>query len=304
MAAQKKALITGISGQDGSFLASELSVLGYEIFGLTRSNTNYSKKEIRTAIETFQPDEIYHLAAQPYVGKSWILIDETLQGTAMLTANLLEVASKFPHIKIFNASSSEIYADSDQMMDEGFSKIPTNPYGCAKLFSYHMAQAYRENYGMFITNGILFNHESAKRDQDFFSQKLVHGVLDIYSKKSDKIKLGNLDVIRDWGSAEEYMSVIPKLMRLEKPVDINICSGRGVRVLDLVKFTFALVGLNYKNHVEIDGSLVRNKEKKIVIGSSKKISQLLGWTPKISAEEVFKKMLLIEAKNRGISEIS
>ena len=322
MNSRKKAIITGVSGQDGVFLSEELTRMGYQTLGLTRSivkarkcfptelasiqllETDYSKTHLKKILEEFGPEEIYHFAAQPYVGKSWNLIDETLHGTAVLTANLLDVSSKIPGIKFFNASSSEIFADTDQVIDEDFPKTPNNPYGCAKLFSYHMVQSYRENYGMFAVNGILFNHESERRYTDFFSQKLVNGVLDVYTKKNPVVKLGNLDIVRDWGSAEEYMSAVPKLMQLPQATDVNICSSKGKRALDVVEYVFSLLNLDYKKSVVIDSDLVRNRDKKSVIGSNKKISQLLGWTPKVTIEEILKKMLRAEAKNRGLSEIS
>lgn len=315
---QKKALITGISGQDGFFLSQELSHLGYQILGLTRDaskaqslnannisieKTDYSRSELSKIISSFQPNEIYHFAAQPYVGKSWNLIDETLNGTATLTAHLLEEIRKHPSTKFFNASSSEIYTDTSSIISEDTEKNPTNPYGCAKLFSYQMVKAYRQNYGLFAINGIFFNHESEMRSPDFFSQKLIQGALDLYEKKIDFLELGNLNVIRDWGSAKEYMKAPHKLMQLKSPEDVNICFGSGKAVLDLVHYVFALLKINTDKHVRVNQNLVRDHEKSVVIGSNQKLSTILQWKPTTTIDKVLKCMLQYEMRNRGIREV-
>jgi GDPmannose 4,6-dehydratase len=317
----RKALITGIGGQDGHFLASELASSGYELLGLTRPDappgrirspdsrvkileTDYSKTALLRIVEEFAPDEVYHFAAQPYVSKSWVMLDETIRGTALLTTNLLDALSRHPQVRLFNASSSEIYANSESPLHEDFLKDPTTPYGCAKLFAHQMVKAYRENYGIHATNGILFNHESELRSRDFFSQRLVNGVLDVYAKKTTQVTLGNLDVVRDWGSAREYVRILPSLLRLAEPVDVNICFGRGTSVLELVRHVFSLVDLDYQNHVVIDPNLVRNKEKRLVVGSNQRLYDLLGWKPEITIEAVLKDMLVHEARKRGINEIS
>ncbi len=317
---QKTALITGISGQDGVFLSERLIQTGYQVIGLSRSahhhpafkpsnpeqikvfQTDYSQNHLNSIFKKHQPQEVYHLAAQPYVSKSWVMIDETIQGTVQTISHLLEICRDYPKIRFFHASSSEIYADTNHAIDENTQKDPTTPYGCAKLYAHQLVKAFRENYGLFAVNGILFNHESELRHPDFFSQKIICGALDIVSGKKEVLKLGNLNVIRDWGSAREYMHVIPSLLEQPQPIDVNICSGMGVSALELATTVFESVGLDPKKHIEIDQNLVRNKEKQSIVGSNKKIKSITSWSPQETIQTVLMQMMTFEIKKRGIHD--
>jgi len=320
MKTPKKAIITGISGQDGYHLSKILLDLGFQVVGLTRDKaknknralderieiveSNYSKTNIAEILSSVNPDHIYHLAGQPYVGKSWTIIDETTEASALIAIKILEaIVERDKEVKFFNASSSEIFLDSAELLLESSPKEPTTPYGCAKLYSHTMTKAFRENYNLFAINGILFNHESFKREDDFLSKKLVKGVVDIYTKVKSNLRLGNLDIIRDWGAAEDYMAVLPMIMNLKSPEDFNICSSSGRSVRDIVEYSFSLLHMDYKEHTEIDRNLVRNKEKIQVIGSNKKIFTALGWKPKKTIEDVIKEMMREEIKSRGLNEL-
>lgn len=316
----KKAIISGITGQDGFYLSRQLLNFGYDVVGITRFENNfktkdlddrieivtsdYSKKSLKKIIESVRPDEIYHLAGQTYVGKSWMIVDETIEASALITIKFLELITEIDKkIKFFNASSAEIYADSFEQLSEFSLKEPTTPYGCAKLFAHNMTKSFRDNYDLFAVNGILFNHESVRRQNDFFSKKLVKGVVDIHTKVAKNIKLGNLDVIRDWGSAEEYMLVLPVIMSLDKPSDYNICFSKGKSVRELVQYVFSLFQLDYINFVEIDQKLIRNKEKHRVVGSNDYLQATTGWKPCKTIENVFLEMVQQELKERGLSEL-
>ena len=315
---KKKALITGISGQDGYFLMNDLVALGYEVFGTTRNlssidskayvkvrivETDYSEKSLLEIISRLRPTEIYHLAGQTYVGKSWNLVDESIEASGLISLKILRsILEVDKSIKFLNASSSEIYGESSEKLEEKSLKEPTNPYGCAKLLSHTLTSAYRENYNIFAVNAILFNHESSFRKNDFFSKKLISTVVDIFSNKNDKIQLGNLDVQRDWGASEDYMKAVFLTLQAKSPSDYNICSSSSVSVKDLVEYVFNKLGMNFKDYVVVDTSLVRDKEKKLVIGCNKKIKKELDWEPTSTIFEVLDSMLSHEFKSRGLNE--
>jgi GDPmannose 4,6-dehydratase len=315
----KKAIITGISGQDGHYLSDVLQRKNYTILGTTRKRgddrteslsdsgisiveTDYSEQHIETIIKAFEPDEVYHFAGQTFVGKSWLIPDETLS-SALITSRLLHVLSQeMPRTKFFHASSSEIYAPKNGRLAEVDPKEPTNPYGCAKLLSHNMVRAYRRTFGLFAVNGILFNHESTLRQNDFFSKKLVSGIADILEGKSSQLKLGNLDITRDWGSSEDYMSAVFQSMQTETPEDFNICTGVGVTVREIVEAAFEAVNLSSRDHVVLETGLVRTKEAAFVVGDPTKIQNVLGWRATARIPDVVRKMLSDELHRRGINE--
>lgn len=311
----KKAIITGVSGQDGYYLAKILLGMGYDVIGTSRKQTiidlpiqmeitDYSKRNLEEIILKHKPNEIYHLAGQTYVGKSWTLINETIEASALIAVTLLDLINTHDRsIKFFNASSSEIYSDSALPLLETSSKEPTTPYGCAKLFSHSMTKAFRNNYDLFTVNGILFNHESYKRGDDFLSKKLVKGVADIFEKKRTVLPLGNLDITRDFGSAEDYMGAVYLMMNLDIPDDFNICSSSGRSIRDIVKYTFSLLHMDYSHYINVDTNLVRNSEKDLVIGNNQKILLATGWKPSRSIEDVIKLMMNEELKSRGLNEL-
>lgn len=315
-----RAVITGISGQDGHFLSKILLTEGYTLLGTTRHlekarleslakdgvklvETDYSSRHLENILKGFEPDEVYHLAGQTFVSKSWLYPEETIGGSGLISARLLEILrNHMRRTKFFHASSSEIYAPKSGKLSEGDPKEPANPYGCAKLLAHHMVNAYRNNFGLFAVNGILFNHESPLRQNDFFSKKLVSGVADIVEGKSSRLKLGNLEITRDWGDAEEYMSAAFRMMQHETPEDFNICTGVGVTVREIVDAAFEAVNLRSQEKVVLEKGLVRAKEVRSVVGNPAKIRDLLGWRADRNIFTIIREMLNEEFQRRALSE--
>jgi len=316
----KKAIITGVTGQDGRILGKILLREGYQVLGTTRKlesskvepllesgiqiiETDYSTQHLEKILSHFQPDEAYHLAGQTFVGRSWLVPEETLSSCGLIAARFLELLCRdMPPARFFNASSSEIYFPKTGQLAETDPKEPTNPYGCAKLLSHQLVNAYRNNFGLFAVNGILFNHESSLRQNQFFSKKLVSGVVDIVEGKTDQIKLGSLDITRDWGDSEEYMEAVFRIVQHDTPEDFNICSGVGVSVGEIVDAVFNAVSLSSQKHVVLNTNLVRAKENRFVVGDPGKINRILGWRAQSDIFTVVKKMLNDEFNRRGLNE--
>lgn len=314
----KKAIITGISGQDGHFLSKILLAEGYQLLGTTRRcenarvasliedgvrivETDYSSDQLKAILKGFEPDEVYHLAGQTFVGKSWLIPEETINSSGFITARILEIVrNEMRRTRFFHASSSEIYAPKTGKLSEDDPKEPANPYGCAKLLAHHMVNAYRVNFDLFAVNGILFNHESSLRQSDFFSKKLVGGIADIVEGKASQLKLGNLEITRDWGDSEEYMSAAFRMMQLDAPRDFNICTGVGVTVGEIVEAAFEAAGLRSRDHVVLEHGLVRSKEVRSVVGDPTRIGDALGWSAERDIFTIIRKMLNDEFERRGI----
>jgi GDPmannose 4,6-dehydratase len=316
---KKIALISGITGQDGSYLADYLLSLGYEIVGLTRGykglfpehlkhirdqitiiKTDYTITSMYEIFSTVQPLEFYNMAAQSYVGKSWLMVDETIDASGILPVNALRaIIDTKVQTKFFQASTSEIYCPtSARPIIEGDIILPTTPYGCSKALAHQMVVAYRNNYDIYALNGIFFSHESPRRGRDFLTMKVVNGVLDIKEGKKKSLKLGNLDVQRDWGHARDYVRAAHLIMQQKSPIDYHICSGLLHSVGDIVNFIFLQFGMNYKDYVISDNTLVRSNEPKVVLGSNAKICSELGWSPTICFEEMLLECIESEKKRR------
>lgn len=307
------ALISGITGQDGQYLANYLISQNYEVIGLSRSKatntpfldskvsiiqTDYSLESLNHILNEYRPKQIYNLAGQTYVGKSWITQEETLNASAILPTLFLRsiIETKLLDVRFFQASSSEIYANSKNELHESSPIAPINPYGCAKAYAHFMVKSYRENYNLYCVNGILFNHESPLRNDDFLSKKVVTTAFDILESKANKILLGNLDVKRDWGFAGDYSKAMYLSLTPETADDYNICSGSAYSVRELVDYVFKKLNLNYLDYLEINKSLVRNNEREIVLGSNQKAEKTLGWKP----ETTFNQMLDLLIENEKI----
>ena len=297
---KKVALISGISGQDGSYLADYLLAGGYEVIGLTRAQdglfserinhlsdrikiikTDYKFSSLREIFSEVRPSEYYNMAAQSYVGKSWLMVDETIQASGLLPINALRaIVAEEIDTRFFQASSSEIYTPTSSVaISEGSNIRPSTPYGCSKALAHQMVIAYRENYDLYAVNGIFFSHESPRRGKDFLTMKVINAALDIKAGKSQTVKLGNLDVERDWGDARDYVEAAHLMMQQDNANDYHICTGKLHSVRDIVDFVFLQFGMNYKDHVISDHSLVRSNEAKSVLGSNLKIRKDLGWVP-------------------------
>lgn len=306
-----KFLISGITGQDGHFLAEHLVRRGHQVVGLTRdiSRTNsqnnplsrnvirvlhcsYDELAILKILRSERPFAVINLAGQAYVAKSWLMQDETLRSIAQIPQYFLEaILAVNPKIRFLQASSSHIYAPSLRPLRETSPVGPTSPYGCAKTYAHFLVKNYRETHGLFAVNAILFNHESPRRNPDFFCQKIVQGALKIKKGSLKKLTLGNLNLVRDMGCAGEFMDAVARMATVGKPDDYNICTGRGRKLEDLVRFVFSQLGLSNHGRIFSDQKQIRRAEPPRIVGDCGKIIRDLGWRPRRKIEEVLVTML-------------
>jgi GDPmannose 4,6-dehydratase len=312
-AVPQRALITGITGQDGSYLAELLLEKGYEIHGLVRGNTEQrferlagiqdslalhpadllDESSLFDVMRTVKPDEVYNLAAMSSVSQSWRLAVATAEYTAIGVTRLLEaIRDVCPEARFYQASSSEMFGrarESPQNEDTPF--YPRSPYGVAKVYGHFITVNYRESFGISACSGILFNHESPRRGSAFVTRHITKGVASIKLGLSDELVLGNLDVRRDWGYAKEYVQAMWLMLQQENPEDFVIGTGTSHSVRDLVEFAFAAVGLKAEDHVRVDPELARPAEIEEVVADASKAKRVLGWEPKVSCEEVIEMMV-------------
>ena len=314
----KKALITGINGQDGSYLAELLLEKGYEVWGILKRNSvaenqtaripdNVFKKlnlvygdltDLSSVINVIQkcvPDEIYNLAAQSHVRISFDQPIYTSQVTGLGTLNLLEaVRLTNPKIKIYQASSSEMFGnniDDDGYQRETTPMDPVSPYGCAKVFSYNICRNYRNSYNMFISNGILFNHESPRRGTNFVTNKVAKEAVKIKLGLSNELKLGNLDASRDWGHAKDYVEAMWLILQHNKADDFVCSTGISHTVKDLVEYVFTALDLDWEEYVSVDKKYLRPEELKNLKGDCSKIKNTLSWKHKYSFSDMMDEMI-------------
>lgn len=324
----KTALITGVTGQDGSFLTEWLLKKDYHVIGLTRSPSRtipfLDKKMaekitlhtgdlvhsniLEKLITDTQPDEIYHLASQSRPGESWQQAQETLQANGVGTLNLLEAVRKnSPHTKIYHASSSEMYGRTlTAPQNEQTTFEPINPYAAAKLLSHHLARIYRESYGLYIASGILFNHESERRPLHFVTQKVAYGAacaaLRITHSPAlnergapivylGQLALGNLDIARDWGYAKDFVHAMWLMLQHPTPEELVIGTGKLHTLRELCDIAYRYVGLSWTDHVISDPSLTRPLETHQTVADPTKAAQLLGWKPSIPFNIMIEKMV-------------
>jgi GDPmannose 4,6-dehydratase len=308
-----KALITGITGQDGSYLAELLLEKGYQVFGMVRrsSTENFDrinhfreKISLRQAdlldqlslirlIEECQPDEIYNLAAQSFVPTSWDQPMLTGEFNALGVTKILEAIRQVNRkIKFYQASSSEMFGKVQQVPQiESTPFYPRSPYGVAKVYAHWITVNYRESYGIFAVSGILFNHESPRRGLEFVSRKITDGVARIKLRKAKKLYLGNLDAKRDWGYAGDYVKAMWLMLQHKEPEDFVIATGKNHSVRDLVQIAFEHVGLGYEKFVKVDPKLVRPAEVDVLLGDPSYAQKRLGWKPEVSFEQLIKMMV-------------
>jgi len=319
----KRALITGITGQDGSYLAELLLSRGYEVIGTSRATapvralniehlcncitllpTGYDINSLTTLLKEVQPLEVYNLAGQTHVSRSWDMLEETFQASAVLPANLLEAIVRADRgIRFLQASSSEIFGlQQSGAFCEETPVTPANPYGCAKAFAHDMVRGYRQNYGLFAVNAILFNHESPRRAEGFASRKIVKTAVAIKLGKADNLTLGNLNVARDWTYAPDLVSAVADMLRLDVPQDLVIASGEAHGLTEMVEFVFSLLGLDYQNYLRTDKDLFRAAEPSLIQGDNRRARAVLGWRPRTSFRGMIEKMVDYEMRLQSGAE--
>ncbi len=314
---RRKAFVTGVTGQDGAYLAKLLLGKGYEVHGLLRrsassdvigarlrwigildqvilhdGNLSDLSSLIRIVSEV-QPDEVYNLAAQSFVKSSWQQPILTGMVTGMGATHMLEaVRIAAPKARFYQASSSEMYGlIQEPMQSEKTPFYPRSPYAAAKLYAHWMTVNYRESFGMHASSGILFNHESPLRGIEFVTRKITDGVARIHLGLTDKLALGNLDACRDWGHARDYVEAMWLMLQQDKPDDYVVATGRTTTVRDMCRIAFEHVGLDMNKYVVIDPAFYRPAEVEVLLGDPAKARAALGWEAKISLEDMIKEML-------------
>ncbi len=321
----KRALITGITGQDGSYLTELLLGHGYEVHGVVRRTSVldrsrlkhlyadaaiYGKRlflhyadlddptTLRRLLCRVLPEEIYHLAGQSHVGLSFEIPESTCETTAMGTLKLLEIIRDMPDPpRLFHASSSEVFGSPEKFpQDESTPFAPVNPYGCAKAFASQMVSIYRSSYGLFLCNGIMFNHESPRRGENFVTRKICRGAAAIKLGAEKELLLGDMSAMRDWGDARDYVDGMWRALQLESPEDFVFATGRLHSVRDIVEIAFESVGLDWREHVKQDTRFMRPAEPLRLVGNAAKAAKLLNWQPRTGFKELITRMTKAEAE--------
>ena len=300
----RKALITGITGQDGSYLAELLLGKGYEVYGLVRRAATPSTERINhildrltlitgemtdqtsliDAVEKSQADEVYNLAAQSFVGDSWTVPVSTGDVDGLGVTRILEAVRRVkPEARFYQAATSEMYGKVHEVpQTESTPFHPRSPYGVAKVYGFFITQNYRESYGMHASNGILFNHESPRRGLEFVTRKITDQVAKIKLGMASELRLGNLDSKRDWGFAGDYVEGMWRMLQASQPDDYILATGETHTVREFCKIAFGHVGLDWERHVVVDPKFVRPAEVELLLGSPAKAKDKLGWEPKVT----------------------
>ncbi len=313
----KKALITGITGQDGSYLAEHLLSLGYEVHGLIRRNSITENQQSRldavakdlhneygdvSDVSTIdrvmmrvKPDEVYNLAAQSHVRISFDVPQYTVQTNALGALNVLEsVRSHSPAAHFYQASSSEMFGNSvdpDGKQRETTKMSPVSPYGCSKLFAYSIVRNYRHSYKLFASNGILFNHESPRRASNFVTNKIIKNAVMISQGKLDKLELGNLDSQRDWGHSKDYVRAMHLILQHSEPDDFVISTGQTHSIREFCEIVFNKLGLDYKKYVVQNPKYMRPEELNYLCGDCTKAKKVLNWVPAYTFDSMIEEMI-------------
>ena len=319
----KTALITGITGQDGSYLTELLLEKGYEVYGITRTIDHSSshlhrlsdllsditlleadlsdKDAIAAAVREAMPDEVYNLGAQSSVASSWNHSIATAETTAVGTLRVLEaVRAHASDARYYQASSSDMFGISPPPQNEETAFHPRSPYGVSKLFAYWMTVNFRESYQMFCANGILFNHESPRRGLEYLTRKVTDGVAQIVARKKEKLQLGNLESLRDWGFAGDYVQAMWMMLQIKTPNDFIIATGESHSVREFVKKAFTRVDLDYQDYVVVDPALLRPAEASSLLGDPAKAKRCLGWEPQVSFDELVAMMVDADLKRHDL----
>jgi len=312
----KKAFITGVNGQDGSYLAEHLISLGYEVHGMVRRNsmaenqdsrvshlsndliTHYGdlldESSINRILTKVMPDEIYNIAGQSHVRVSFDIPEFTVKTNSLGVLNILESYRTIcPHAKFYQASSSEMFGnsvDQDGFQRESTPMHPVSPYGCSKLFAYSIVRNYRNAYNLHASNGILFNHESPRRGSNFVTNKVVKTAVQIMLGMTDKLELGNMDSYRDWGHSKDYVKAMHLILNQENPGDFVVSTMETHSVREMTKYVFDKLNMNYEDYVSQNPIFMRPEELKYLKGDSTKIRKL-GWEPKYTFESMLDEMI-------------
>jgi GDPmannose 4,6-dehydratase len=308
-----RALITGVAGQDGSYLAELLLEKGYEVYGIVRniaraqrqgvgafaSRISYAEADLTDqtsldrAVEQVKPDEVYNLAGQTFVPVSWTQPLLTMEVTGMGALRMLEAIRRHaPQAKFLQVSSSEIFGKSDEVQQSEATRLrPRNPYGAAKMFAHHITINYRESYGTFACSCIAFNHESPRRGPEFVTRKVSREVARIKLGLAEKLKMGNIEGRRDWGFAGDYVRAMWLMLQQPAPDDFVIATGITHNVKELLEIAFSHLGLDWQKHVEIDSALLRPAEDNPLTGDAGKANKILGWKPTVTFEQMVRMMV-------------
>ncbi len=311
----KKALITGITGQDGSYLAELLLSEGYEVYGIQRRTSTIITERIDNLLNSekvfnfygdladtnsivkvlleVKPDEIYNIGSMSHVRVSFDVPEYTAQVTGVAPTRILEAlrSLKMDDTKFYQASSSEMFGISPPPQNEETPMLPVSPYGCAKLYAYHITRTYRFGYNTFACNGILFNHESPRRGETFVTKKIVRAAVRIKLGLQEKIRLGNLSAMRDWGHAKDYVRAMYMIMQHDKPDDWVVATGEHHTVQEFAEKVFNVLDLDINNHIEIQDIYFRPNEVPALLGDSTKIRTILKWKPEIDFETLISMMV-------------
>ena len=310
----KRALITGINGMDGSHLADFLLEKKYKVFGMERRTSSPNRTNTRHLEDTItfvngdltdqnslvrclresNPDEVYNLGAQSFVGESWNTPEQTSDVTGLGSLRMLEAIREYgKDVKYYQASTSEMFGKMvENPANENTPFYPRSPYGVAKLYAHWMTKNYRESYDMFNVSGILFNHESERRGIEFVTRKISNGVAKIYLGHSDHISLGNLESLRDWGYAPDYVESMWKMMQHDTPEDFVVATGTAHSIRDFLDIAFRWVGIDsWEKHIKQDPRFMRPAEVDVLRGDSSKARDLLGWEPKTSFDVLVQRMV-------------
>lgn len=327
----KRALITGITGQDGSYLAEFLLSRGYEVHGIIRRASTFNttridhiyqdphtkdtrlilhygdladSEQVSNLIYNVRPDEVYHLGAQTHVRVSFDIPEYTANVTALGTIRILEAIRRAGnHIRFYQASSSEMFGSAPSPQSESTEFKPRSPYACAKVHAYWMTRNYREAYAAYACNGILFNHESPRRGEIFVTRKITRAISRILSGKENKIYLGNLDARRDWGYAPEYVECMWQMLQRDAADDFVVGRGESHSVKEFAENAFSYVGLDWQKYVEIDARYFRPLEPEDLIADSSKARRTLNWKPKLTFTELVKVMVDADMRKSGLKPI-
>jgi GDPmannose 4,6-dehydratase len=327
----KKALITGITGQDGSYLAELLLSKGYEVHGIIRRSSTFNtsridhiyvdphepharfflhygdlsdSEQISNIIYNIKPDEVYHLGAQSHVRVSFDVPEYSGNVTALGTTRILEAIRRSGNeVRFYQASSSEMFGASPPPQNEETPFKPRSPYACAKVYAYWMTKNYRDGYNMFVCNGILFNHESPRRGETFVTRKITRGIASIIAKKEQYLYLGNLEAKRDWGFAPEYVEYMWQMLQSEVPEDFVVGTGEAHSVREFVEEVFSYVDLDVEKHVKTDQRYFRPTEVEELVADPAKAKEKLEWKPKIKFKELVKIMVDADMRAAGLEPI-
>jgi GDPmannose 4,6-dehydratase len=327
----KKALVTGITGQDGSYLAEFLLSKGYEVHGIIRRASTFNtgridhiysdphepetrlflhygdlsdSEQTSNILYNIKPDEIYHLGAQSHVKVSFNMPEYTGNITGLGTVRILEsIRRSGNNVRFYQASSSEMFGRAPSPQNEESSFSPTSPYAVAKVYAYWITKNYRLGYGIFACNGILFNHESPRRGEIFVTRKITMSIASILAKKQPLLYLGNLDPKRDWGYAPEYVEVMWKILQQDEPDDFVVGTGEQHSVKEFVEHAFSYAGLNWEKYVKIDQKYFRPTETEDLKADATKIKETIGWKPKIKFNDLAKIMVDADMRKAGLKPI-